>query len=239
MAGDTLDGFEFEGMNANVGFLLKMDHNWSLGGIIKTPFSADLRHVSTDKSSTTVPAFSYANVATSTRNTTDETLDMPISYGLGLSYQFPDAMFSDGNDEFFLTLDLYRTEWDAFIRTDSSGKSTQAISDKPVGESTVEPTTWVRFGGQYTRVAQDESYEIPMRFGVFYDPAPAEVSPDDFYGTSLGIGYDTNRFMADIAYQYRFGNNVGGAGLEHLGMSQDIQEHTIYLSLIYRFARSD
>lgn len=237
LAGDVSDNFEFEGINANFGFLLKLDHSWRLGGVIKTPFTADLKHTSTDNSHsiTTVPDFHDIVVDTKEQRSTDETLDMPMSYGLGLSYNLSSFMPPDRKkDDFFLTLDLYRTEWDDFIRTDANGIETQAMSDRAAGDSTVDPTTWVRFGGQYTRVAQDDSYNVPFRFGLFYDPAPAEGTPDDYYGMSLGTGYDNNRFMTDIAYQYRFGNDVGGAGLEHLNMTQDVQEHKIFLSLIYR-----
>ncbi len=52
-------------------------------------------------------------------------------------------------------------------------------------------------------------YEIPLYVGIFYDPAPAEGEPDDFFGISIGSGIGMKKFKFDIAYQYRFGNNVG------------------------------
>jgi len=71
-----------------------------------------------------------------------------------------------------------------------------------------------------------EKYVIPLRGGIFYDPAPAEGSPDDYFGFSVGSGIAYKRFVFDIAYQYRFGNDVGTSILQNLNFSQDVEEHT-------------
>ena len=78
-------------------------------------------------------------------------------------------------------------------------------------------------------------YVIPLRAGIFFDPAPAEGRPDDFYGLSIGSGIAKGRFVFDIAYQYRFGNNVGTSILQDLDFSQDVKEHTVYSSVIFHF----
>jgi hypothetical protein len=78
-------------------------------------------------------------------------------------------------------------------------------------------------------------YVIPLRGGVFYDPAPAERSPDHFYGFSVGSGIGIDRFIFDIAYQYRFGNDVGSSILQDLDFSEDVKEHTVYASIIIHF----
>ncbi len=72
---------------------------------------------------------------------------------------------------------------------------------------------------------------------MFYDPAPAVGTPDDYYGFSLGAGLALNRFVFDMAYQYRFGEDVGEYMLEPLGFSQDMREHTLYSSVIVYFER--
>lgn len=74
-----------------------------------------------------------------------------------------------------------------------------------------------------------------MRCGIFHDPAPAEGSPDDYYGFSLGSGIAYKRIIFDVAYQYRFGRGVGKSILQNLGYSQDVDEHTVYSSLIIHF----
>ena len=39
----------------------------------------------------------------------------------------------------------------------------------------------------------------------------------------------------DIAYQYRFGRDVGSSILQGMEFSQDIEEHTVYSSIIYHY----
>lgn len=74
---------------------------------------------------------------------------------------------------------------------------------------------------------------IPLRAGIFYDPAPAENGQDEFYGISLGSGIGWNDCIFDIAYQYRIGKDVAKTQLpQELGFSQDVTEHRIYASLI-------
>jgi len=106
-----------------------------------------------------------------------------------------------------------------------------------VSESDVKPAHQLRIGAEYHFINEEKGYLIPIRAGVFYDPAPAEGEPDDFYGFSPGLGFSKNdRFSLDLAYQYRFGNDVGRSLLEELQFSQDVREHMIYLSMIlYHF----
>jgi len=150
---------------------------------------------------------------------------MPMSYGIGLAYRF--------SDQFTASLDIYRTEWGDFILTDSKGNDTSPITGQPTSESDIGPTHQVRIGGEYLFIKP--KHVIPLRGGAFYDPAPAEGSPDDYFGFSLGSGIAYGRFVFDIAYQYRFGNNVGTSILKNLDFSQDVEERTIYSSVIIHF----
>jgi len=56
-----------------------------------------------------------------------------------------------------------------------------------------------------------------------------------FFGVSLGSGIAYDRFVFDLAYQFRFGNNVGDSILKELDFSQDVREHTVYASVIIHF----
>ncbi len=208
---------EFDGFNANIGLLWHASEELSVGVVLKTPFTADIRRT--------------------TNNTTrlDETapedleLDMPLSFGIGVAYRFTDS--------FRMSADVYRTEWDDFVYRDSSGNETSAVSGKPLKDSDVDPTYQVRLGAEYLISNQAARYTVPIRAGLFYDPSPAEGSPDDFWGISIGSGISFERFSIDAAYQYRFGNDVnssavGGQGVD-FGM--DVDEHTGYLSFILYF----
>jgi len=49
-------------------------------------------------------------------------MDMPMSYGLGIAYRFSDRLT--------LSADIYRTEWQDFILTDSEGNETSPVTKK-------------------------------------------------------------------------------------------------------------
>ena len=97
----------------------------------------------------------------------------------------------------------------------------------------MDSTIAARIGCEYLIIGNETV--IPLRAGFFYDPAPAEGSPDDFFGITLGSGIAYKQFVFDIAYQYRFGDDVGESALEDFGFSQDVDEHTVYTSLIVHF----
>ena len=80
-----------------------------------------------------------------------------------------------------------------------------------------------------------DRFIVPIRGGIFYDPAPANGDPEDIYGFSLGSGLVIGKMVFDMAYQYRFGNDIGTNIMEPMDFSMDVQEHTFYGSLIYHF----
>jgi len=97
----------------------------------------------------------------------------------------------------------------------------------------VNATHQVRAGLEYLHIANQ--FIVPVRGGLFYDPAPAERSPDQFYGFSMGSGVARGRFVFDMAYQFRFGNDVGSFDTGEMDFSEDVKEHMIYASLIVHF----
>lgn len=223
------DRFSFRGFNTNfnLGILWNITPKFTLGAVVRTPFTADLKHKSTFRSSIRFPAAPGSDSTTSTSSTENEELEFPMSYGIGLAYRFSDRLT--------VSADFTRTEWDDFVFKDSQGNKTSAISGRPKKDSDVDPTHTFRLGAEYLFIKPD--YVVPLRGGVFYDPAPAEGSPDDFYGFSLGSGFAKGRLIFDIAYQYRFGRDVGGSILENLDFSQDVDEHTVYASFIIHLER--
>jgi long-subunit fatty acid transport protein len=222
---DRTDTYGFSGWNANLGFLWKMTEHWTLGGVFKTPFTADIDHQLSGDKSVTYPTFPTANTHIIKDIRISDKLRMPMSYGLGLAYRFSDRLTLSG--------DLYRTHWEDFIYEDYNGIKTSPINGKPEGYFDIANTTCIRLGGEYLIIGTN--FVVPLRAGIFYDPAPAEGSPDNYYGFSLGSGIAYGRFIFDVAYQFRFGNGVGSSQLQHLNFSQDIREHTLYTSMIVHF----
>jgi long-subunit fatty acid transport protein len=219
------DKYSFSGFNMNVGILWNAVRKLTIGAVLKTPFTADLSHRARFDTSLRYPNFPAADSVSSTGFDKDEELDMPLSYGIGFAYRFSDA--------FTASLDVYRTEWDDFVLTDYQGNQISPITGQPIAESDINPTHQVRLGAEYLFITT--KYVIPLRAGAFYDPAPADGSPDDFYGLSLGSGIAYGRFIFDLAYQYRFGKEVGAFMLKSFNFSQDVDEHTVYSSVIFHF----
>lgn len=221
---NTTDQYSLTGFNANVGVMWNISSNFTLGAVFKTPFTADVkREYSTYKTQNfSDPAYDSKQSASFTDY--DE-LDMPMSYGIGLAYRL--------SDKFTMAADIYRTEWGDYIYKDSKGKKTSPITGLPQDQSDVDATHQIRLGGEYLFIR--ENYVIPLRAGIFYDPSPAQGSPDSYYGASIGSGIAYGRFVFDVAYQYRFGNNVGKSILQNFDYSEDVSEHTVYSSIIFHF----
>ncbi len=219
---DKIEEYSISGFNFNAGLLWKINE-WTLGAVFKSPFKADVEYKLQDTTVRELPIFDV----TPRNYTRDEELEMPMSYGIGFVYNL--------SDNFSISADVYRTEWDDCIYRDAQGNEFSPVTN---GEpSKVDPTHQVRMGCEYRFINKEKEYLIPIRGGVFYDPAPAEGSPDDFYGFSLGLGFTKNDwFSLDVAYQYRFGNDVGEHLMKNFEFSQDVDEHIVYLSLIwYKF----
>lgn len=223
---DYRDKYTFSGFNANLGMLWNITSRLTIGAVYKTPFTADLTHEYYTDSEVIYPDVPSANVPSNpVTDKTDQELDMPMAYGVGIAFRFSDALTA--------SVDVYRTEWDDYVLTTENGDKISPISGKPADESDIDPTHQVRLGAEYLWIT--DKYVIPFRGGLFYDPAPADGKPDDYYGFSLGTGIARGRFVFDTAYQFRFGNDVGKFMLEEQDFSQDVREHTVYASMIFHF----
>lgn len=217
------DTYSLSGFNANLGLLWRATYKLTIGAVLKTPFKADVKHDITERQVYKMPP---EDMVLSESTSRDEEIEMPMSWGIGMAYRF--------SDNFFISGDIYRTEWEDFVYKDQDGNEHNPVTGLPVNESDAEATHQVRIGAEYRFMNKKKGYIIPLRAGIFYDPAPSEGSPDDFYGFSIGSGFtENNRFSIDIAYQYRFGRDVGKSVLQSKKFSQDTDEHMVYLSFIF------
>ncbi len=221
---NIVEEHSINGFNFNTGFLWKITPEWTLGGVFKSSFKADVEHKVRGSSVIDPPLYDPIPPETYTR---DEELEMPMSYGIGILHDF--------SDNFSMSADIYRTEWDDCVYKDSNRNEISPITGGDA--AMVDPTHQVRIGGEYRFINKEKKYLIPIRAGIFYDPAPDEGNPDDFYGFSLGLGFTkSDWFSLDVAYQYRFGNNVGHYLVKGRQFSQDVDEHMAYVSMIwYKF----
>ncbi|KJU85822.1 Membrane protein involved in aromatic hydrocarbon degradation [Candidatus Magnetobacterium bavaricum] len=208
--------YTLNGYNANLGLMWMINEHFTVGAVFKTPFNARITCES-----------SYSFCASNTYKTY-ERLYMPMSYGVGFAYRPIDSVT--------VALDIYRTHWEQFTHTDSYGTETSAITGNSVGESNIDPTLQVRLGLEYLLELESYRFTVPFRAGVFYDQAPASNHPDDYYGFSVGTGLAGlagGKLILDIAYQYRWGSDVGSSLVhESWNYSQNVREHMVYTSLI-------
>jgi len=212
----------FRGVNFNLGILWDINNDLSLGLVFKSPFKATVEN-RLEQYSEMISPMPDVDYKTPTR-TND--LYMPLSMGIGFLYRF--------SAKWFMTFDLYRTNWHQFKYRDDKNMEYSPISEKLMSESNVEATHQIRLGTEYVWIDHLNSDSLTFRTGVFYDPAPSEKGIDDFYGISLGIGLTKLPwFSIDLAYQYRYGHNVGQSMLRHMAFSQDVHEHMMYSSIIY------
>lgn len=221
----NIDRYGFSGFNLNFGLLWEIQRGFRIGAVFKTPFDADLRHESRYSAAIGYPNLPGPNADPWVETTSNETLEMPMSYGIGLAWR-PD-------NELTMTLDLYRTHWEDFVLADKDGVRRSPVTGKAVSLSRIDPSHQVRAGIEY--LFKFERHIVPVRGGLFYDPAPSENAPDDIFGFSLGTGIATRRLAFDLAYQYRFGEEIGGSVLNAWDFSQDLREHTVYSALIVYF----
>jgi long-subunit fatty acid transport protein len=219
------DKYEFSGFNINLGILWQITDRFVLGAVFKSPFTADLKNTSSFSYEMRFPDDPSRDDADSESREEDEELDMPMSYGVGVSYGFSDRLTASA--------DIYRTEWQDYVLTDHNGRESSPITGESLDASDISATNQMRIGCEYLFIRG--RYIIPLRGGVFYDPMPSKGGPDDFYGFSLGSGVAKGRLVFDAAYQYRFGNDVGTAIAENYDFSQDVNEHTVYTSVIVHF----
>ncbi len=212
------DKFVLSGVNTTVGFLANLD-KFSIGGVLKSPFTASVKHTGTfreESDFTPSPATDVINE--------NIQLKMPLSWGLGLAYRY--------NDHWTVDLDIYQTLWSEYVLCDAAGKEFNPITTKPISEGKLPDTTQIRLGTEYLYI--NGNSVIPLRAGVFYDPEPGARGVDDFFGFSVGSGYTYQNYSFDIAYQFRKGSNVTG-DIPRDGVSATIAQHTVLTSLIYRF----
>ena len=213
------------GVNFNLGFLWNVNQYLTIGGVLKTPFSARVDHQFTDD---WIQRDGSGNIKNSSHlSISDEIkLQMPLSYGAGFAWRF--------SDQFTIDVDVYRTHWSKYMLTDGQGNKMSPINAIPEGMSDIKDTTQVRIGGEYLFVFPERYMIIPFRAGLFYDPEPSQGETKDFYGFSIGSGVAYKGFIFDVAYQLRWGRNIDTGNL--IATSEgDIMQHTILASLIIHF----
>ncbi len=216
--------YDFQGFNMHLGFLWQVNRNITIGGVVKTPFTGEMKHERRLHMSQN--DFAGKMIYPTNLNIKEDVdLHMPLSYGLGVAVRF--------TDRFTMSFDIYRTEWDQFYLEDGSGNRISPITGNRTHETDVDETHQIRLGAEYLIILPKTI--IPIRCGLFYDPEPSGKSPEDYWGFTLGTGISFGPVIVDIAYQFRRGEDVEGdvIGVPHT--KADVTQHQFMASMIYHF----
>ncbi len=214
----------FRGANATFGALWRPLEALSVGAVLKLPFHATSRRVLD------------TNVLV-----TKEPGGVTRLEGGGsakVAFRFPEVVAGGialrPSDAWLISVDATWVDWSYFRVFDSEGAA-YLISADPAGTATIDAVTTVRAGVERTLTLP--SAVLALRAGGAYDPQPARGAPATVVVGTAGIGLSLSRLSVDLAYEGRFGRDVGGTSLTRniIGAPDaevDLARHSLYLSLV-------
>jgi len=223
--GRISEDFTFRGFNVTFGLLWNITPVFTLGGVVRTPFTARVRRTHASSLTVTLQDDS-APVTTSNAFTERLDMDMPTSYGVGLAARL--------SDNLTLSLDVSRVHWSDFRLQESRRADVLLVENgapsgkgRAVLRGEADDTTSVRLGAEY--LWMHPRLIVPFRAGFFYDPEPGERGTDNFFGFSLGTGITIKQFVFDLAYTFRAGTVQSSA------TETTVYQHALLGSVIYHF----
>ena len=214
--------FEVEdGDSYVIGGAYRFNKFWNLGIVIKPSYTLDVKH--------TRFIINRQDDPEGNNRTEDPPLDsefdFPAILGAGISWRPKDTLI--------VSSDVTWTDWSDFTFKEKN-KKTNPISSRPVNEGKLDDTVTIRAGCEVLLIR--DNHIIPFRFGFGYDPAPAIDNVDDFYTVNMGTGIQfLEHLNLDIAYEFRWGNNVNSDTFQGFDASEDIRQHRVLASMIYYF----
>jgi long-subunit fatty acid transport protein len=228
---------DFLGVNGTIGMLWKVWQGLQIGAVVKTPFRAKVDRELTwslvvedeNNPGNPPPGITPPEPVPPTKE--EVKVDFPWAYGIGAAYRFA--------DRWCVSLDVTRVHWGDFVIIQTDPVTGRDIETSPFtgtspSEADVGATTTVRAGTEYLFIR--DRYVIPIRGGVFYDPLPAKDGPDKYYGFSLGSGVALQKLSFDLAYTFRYGDNVLGDLLSGVADTRaDVLTHQFLFSVIWYF----
>ena len=159
----------------------------------------------------------------------DVEMDFPLYWALGTAIKW--------NNNFYTTLDLSQTWWSDFSFKAEGEDRINPLNGQPYGDDQIDDCWSVRVGTEY--LVMFPHTEWPIRAGIGWDQQPAVGRPDEYWSASLGtgisLGKDPVKCVLDVAYTYRWGNDVMGSLVPEEDISSDVESHQVYLSNIWHF----
>ena len=212
-----------EGYSIVLGGLYQVSKTWRVGAVVKPRYTLRLDHELMDTyfqegdlGTTPGPIHNGAK--------DDAELRFPWIVGAGAAWQ--------PRQDLTLAADATWTQWSRY-RLHERGRDTNPLTGELVSTDELDDTFTLRVGAECLFIFRD--LRVPLSCGLGYDPSPAVGDVDDFYTVSLGTGLQLGAWNLDLAYEFRWGNEVHGDTLRGLGATQDVKRHRVLASLIVYF----
>ena len=239
---------DVRGESVTLGALWRANSRWTLGLRYDSALRARSRYASVDRSLQSVPNPFAPIVSNLAFTEEDRTLRFPSTFSLGAAYR--------RNDRLTLSFDISRTDWDGAYVKAANGTRYSLVDGSDLGDARtrthLDPTLAVRFGAEYVFIPKKRRETLDalwsVRGGVFLEQEPAsgrdvrnffrpgDGKPDNYYGFALGAGLLVKqRVNFDLAYQFRFGNDVKGdlnPGVSGLH-TDEISHRVVFSTVIY------
>lgn len=202
-----------QGYSFTLGALYRLSERWTLGAVAKPPFTLHLEH---DRKDT-----DYITPDASDRQLNDADLEFPWVLGAGVAFR--------PSDPLTLSADVTWSQWSEYALT-TRGRDWNPVSGQTIRTDECDDTFTTRLGAEY--LVMRETYTIPLRCGIGYDPAPAVNDHDRYYTGTLGVGLQKGRYAIDLAYEMRVGKAVNGSMATNMNAAQDVVQHRVLASVI-------
>lgn len=218
--------FEVEdGRSLVFGGMVRISKSWTLGAVLKPPFTLELDHTYREVKSIEKIKGDWEPEAPG--DTTEESgarLHVPWIVGAGAAWR--------PSDPLTLSADVTWSQWSEHFYAEN-GMETNPVSSRDISREELDDTYTARVGAEYLVIR--DRYIVPLRCGLGYDPSPAVDGVDDYYTVSVGTGLQFGRFMFDIAYELKWGSSVNGDILRGYGTTEAVRRHRALASLIVYF----
>jgi hypothetical protein len=247
--------FRPRGWNFNLGVIWSATETLNIGGVVKTPFTADVT-LSKARKDTWASDSTFENETFNAATSDDVTINFPASVGFGISWRLRDTLT--------ISADFTQSRWSkAFIENYFTLPFTPRRSDPSQPLSPPAPDVFdelpyptlvseqvdsqqIRAGVEWV-VISSPRLKIPLRAGYFND-RQITAYPDGrvprYNGVTFGTGLILGSLLLDVAYLLEFGADVVDVEVEPTGaearaltvpVQYSLRTQRVFASVIYRF----
>lgn len=219
------DEFEVDnGYSVTLGGIYRFSKAWAVASVIKPAYRLNLDHSNSKRTVQTDNGSGSIEINDFSVSDQNAKLRFPWIIGGGIAWR--------PNDPLTISIDVTWTDWSEY-EFEENGVTKNPLTNEKIAVDRLKDTFTFRIGHEYLFIF--ERSIIPLRFGLGFDPSPAIGDIDKFYTANIGSGLQYDRINFDLAYEFRWGDDINEDVLRGLNGSQDIRRHRVLASLIVYF----